>query len=151
MSKLYHDPADKAAERTIAAQLARKWHCEISEFPALSPIDWFLHRGPKLCALAEVKQKRRAFEQYPSVHLDVLKYWPLLSGGVAFGVPSFYVVQCTDGLYCAQVQALVGFPVSVIGRRDRLDPLDVEPCIAIPLRMFKAIRLEEPCLPPTAP
>jgi len=141
---IYQTAADKADERRIAAQLGARWRCEPGEVPALSPVDWFMRRGPKLCALVEIKRKRRTFTQYPHVYLDVLKYWPLLSGAVTFSVPSLYVVETLDGLHVVNVHKLLGLTVAVIGRTDRNDPAhDVEPCIAIPLRLFTPVRVDE--------
>lgn len=144
MSRPFHpDPGGKERERALAQQLAERWRCSVSEFPALSPIDWYLHRGERLTALGEIKHKQRTLAQYPYVYLDVLKYWPMLSGSLTFQVPSLYIVACLDGLYYASVNALIGLTVHVLGRRDRDDPLDVEPCIAIPIRLFKRVSLED--------
>ena len=137
---IYQTAADKADERRIAAQLGERWRCTPVEFPALSPVDWYLRRGDQLVGLVEIKRKRREYAEYPCIFLDCLKYWPMLSGSVTFGVPSLYVVECLDGLFCVNVHRLVGLTVAVIGRRDRHDEAhDVEPCIAIPIRLFKPI------------
>jgi hypothetical protein len=140
---IYQTDEHKAHERRVAQQLAERWHCEAIEFPELSPIDWYLRRGPKLVALVEIKRKGRTFAQYPSVFLDVLKYWSLLSGAIAFGAPGLFVVDCTDGLYYAHVSACIGLRVSVVGRRDRDNPQDVRPTIAVPLKLFKPITAKE--------
>lgn len=138
---IYQTAADKTEERRIAQQLATRWRCSAHEFPELSPIDWYLHRGPTLCALIEIKRKTRTFTQYPTVFLDVLKYWALQSSSLAFRAPGLFVVECTDGLFCADVRHVIGLSVSVVGRRDRENPNDVRPAIAMPLRLFKPITL----------
>lgn len=140
---IYQTPDDKVDERRIAQQLAQRWRCEAIEFPELSPIDFYFRRGPKLCALAEIKRKRRTFAQYPTLFLDVLKFWSLLSAAIAFGAPGLFVVECTDGLYVAHVSACIGLTVSVVGRRDRENPQDVRPTIAVPLKLFKPITLTQ--------
>lgn len=137
--KVYQQAEDKAREREIAQRVADAWHCEAVEFPALSPIDWYMKRENKLVGLIEIKTHRNRIAEYRTVLLDVLKTMHLMYAALAFNVKAVFVVQFTDGLYYVDVARLCGLPTAVRGRTDRGDRFDVHPCIEIPRDRFTEI------------
>jgi hypothetical protein len=136
----YETAADKVNERRIAKHVATCWSCEAMEYPPGTPTDYYFKRDDWFYATVEVKHKNRAFEAKPYIGLDVLKLSPLVHAMWTHNAPSFYVVECSDGgIYYVRAHQVCGYPVLVGGRCDRGDKHDIEPYIAIPLKLFRPV------------
>lgn len=141
---LYQRESDKAAERDVAGALGRAWQCEPVEFPAISPIDWYMKRGTQLVALVEIKERRnRTHDAFKTVMLNSMKALSLVTGSMAFSCPAYFVIRFTDGIFWINISDTIGMPTAVRGRTDRGDRNDIEPCVEIPVDRLKRLNTKE--------
>ena len=135
---MYQTPADKAAERAIAAEVSRQWQCDAREFPEAHVLDYYLQRKDRMVAMMEIK-RRPPLDKSPWLHLDWVKYCALFFAAQGHNVPGYYIAQCDDALVYIDVARLGGLRLRVIGREDRNNPNDVRPCLAIPVEWFRPV------------
>jgi len=127
---------DRTRARQVAAVLADRWHCELCEFGDLATIDWYARRDRRLVALLELKCRvNRTSDRFPTTMLSLRKWMALTFAALALGVPPFFVVRFTDGIFFIDIRTLDTTNHCVTGRRDRsaVTRFDVEPAIEFPV------------------
>ncbi len=131
----YETPADKAAERRVAADVARVTGLTATPMPPKYPCDFGLTEGKALRALLEVKVRDNTSRTFPTYILSVSKWATLQRMSEFCGVYAYLVVRFTDTTMVARLPDS-GLDVQMGGREDRGDWQDVEPVAHIPMNAF---------------
>jgi len=131
-SRIFQSPEMLAAQREVAQGLAKRWKCEIHDFPPLCPIDWYSERYGRMVSLLELKCRYFASNKYPTTFLSVNKWFHLMRGSDAFGIPAIYVVRFTDGACWVPVRQIEARHQRVITNKEG----NREPVIDVPVNQF---------------
>lgn len=111
----------------------------VSKTPPLHPYD-YAGEGldGSLEAIFEVKCRTTPRKKYPTYMLSLMKFSKMVDISEATGKPAYLVVSWTDGIYLFRVcrADMMLLDIKAGGRKDRGDPMDIEPCIFIPVDMF---------------
>ena len=145
MSHLRETDADRRKEDEVARLLAAAWNCEPIRTRDQSRVDTLFMRDKSLVAVAEIKARRnRQFATFPSVQLNLQKWFSLVQFEMAAEVPAFMVFAFDDGIYYVRAATIhIGqFRLSVRGRTDRPGIDERQPVIEIGNLLWK--RLREP-------
>src|SRR4051812_47677982 len=94
---IFQTPADKRNESEVASLIGGAWGCELHQFGALSPIDWYAVRDGRMIGLLELKSRAHESDRYPTVFLNVRKWLALNIGAIGLGVPAIFVAKFLDG------------------------------------------------------
>ena len=131
---------DERSESYVARELGAKWKCEFRSFGKLSPVDWFAIRDGRMVAVAELKTRGHSYTQYPTVFLNFRKWSALVLMACGSGVPAFFVVRFTNGIYFVKVAEIDASKILVGGCRQIVKSRnDIEPVIEVPVSQLKAI------------
>ena len=126
-------------EMEVARLVAEKWKCTHNRIGGYSSFDIYFLREKTLVAVAEIKTRHRLAGSFETVLLNIDKWFPLRQWETGLGIPSFYVVAFTDGIYFTRIGTLNvrDFKLTCRGREDRPGiQNDVRPVIEIPLNRF---------------
>lgn len=126
-------------EAAVMREVGDKLGLNVSKTPPLHSYD-YAGEGldGALEAVFEVKCRTNSRMRYPTYMLSLMKFAKLIDTSEATGKPAFLVVSWTDGICLfrvCRIDALL-FDIKAGGRKDRGDPMDIEPCIFIPVDMF---------------
>jgi hypothetical protein len=133
-------PRQTATQDAIANRLAAAWRCEWGRMGPYSPFDVYLMREKKIVALVEIRTRQnRQFATFPTVMLDLDKWFHLMQGEVVMQLAGVYVVAFPDGIWWLRIGTLPvnTFKVTFRGRTDRPEaPNDQSPVIEVPCASF---------------
>lgn len=137
---LYERAIDRAKEREIISKIELKWNVKAAKLKTALKLDYALTRKGAVVAFAEVKARTYSWEQIDQLggYMLSLDKWTQ-ARTLCAGLPFSLVVEASDELRCFNTRFDLPFPVVIGGRKDRADWQDVEPCILIPVRHFKAV------------
>lgn len=140
-TRVFHNQEDVAAEDRVAAELQARWRCTMHRFGALCAIDWYARRDERMVGLLEVKCRPHASDHYPTVFLNVRKWFALTLGSNGLGVPAIFVVRFTDALMWTRVADIdawrhrIGGCSRIVKARS-----DIEPVIDVPVSILQELR-----------
>ena len=147
---MYENEQTLIEEREVALILEKAWNCSFSKMPIRYKLDFAIHRNQKLIAFCEVKCR--------DVSIDKLTEWGgyLLALGKYMAAkeltettkkPFSLIVTTTEGIYHRKFTEFNETDYRVMGRKDRDDWQDIEPCVLIPINTFKkVVNWDEPVL-----
>lgn len=146
MRPIYETPEQREAERVMAERVAAAWKCGLLRRPDLDSADWVLTaRGGRVTrAFMECKDRSRytmaALDGFGGVFCSQQKWVAARDLHRDTGVPFVFVVQ-TEGraLWYHHTTDFTNDGLVVGGRRDRNDPLDIEPCILLQQQRFARV------------
>ncbi len=140
MRPTYENELSKADEQRISPIIERLWKCKLDKLPTKNFIDFALMRKKVgLVAYAEIKCRKNPRQQYPTFMISLEKWMHSQHiAKVSNGVPMFFIVEWTDGLYWVR-QDTATYSVGVGGRYDRNDALDVELMVFVPVDQFQRL------------
>jgi hypothetical protein len=146
MRPLYENSEDRNKEANVANQIANYWLLTVVKLKPACEIDFALIRSGVVVAIMEVKCRNYSYKKLDelgglmlSCHkMSALRRWhsnfPL---GVAIAI------QLTDGIYVWSIKSEEAFEkfskIKMMGRMDRGDVQDIEPCVIIPMNKFRKI------------
>jgi hypothetical protein len=133
--------SDKAVEKKVAEYISEKWKCDYSSMGPYSPYDICFTRNGVLEAIAEIKDRtNRDCCTFPTVCLNLDKWFSLIKCEMFLGRPAFYIVQFRDGIYFLRIGKLQisSFKISYKGRVDRGAKNDQRLAVDIPSNLFTA-------------
>lgn len=137
---IFRDRVDAASEKRLSRIVADAFRCEIHEFGALSPLDWFATRDGRLIGVLELKTRPAASSEVANQLISVRKWLSLTLASVGMGVPAVFAVEFTDGVRWSAISDLPNLKAHVGGRNDRPNsPGAREPVFYIPLGCLKPL------------
>jgi hypothetical protein len=133
MRPRYETDADLAAEMAIATAWASTVGVEPHKLPSgpRYSVDFCFMKGVKTVAFGEIKDRKGWKPEYGTIILGFSKVqalWNLHN----MGWPSYFIVRLPDGIYFVRIDDRIKlWEVGIMGRTDRGDKNDVEPCYRI--------------------
>tara|TARA_R110000868_G_scaffold261331_3_gene519437 strand:+ start:11080 stop:11466 length:387 start_codon:yes stop_codon:yes gene_type:complete len=117
----------------IARTLNAKPRALTHEFP----VNYALYKNGRLITLVEVKCRRTAMWQFPTLIMSTRKLDRAYELAERSGVPLMVVTKWADNLGYLRVRDPYRYPVKTGGRTDRGDEQDIEALYDIPIGKFK--------------
>ena len=142
MRPLYETPEDRSNEMKVAKLLSADWGCDLSKLKIACAIDFALTRGGKVAALMEVKCRKyssQALDNLGGIILSAHKVQAGMRWADTHGVKFIIALGLEDGIFFLSLNPgdkVDGFGLEIMGRKDRGDPQDMEPCVIIPIKRF---------------
>jgi len=146
MHQNFHTKHATEVEQSVAAHLKRKygWRAVLAE--PFECFDLLLYRGGAsevLHAIAEVKERRMNWGQYPTIHVSRSKMMRCAIEAKKLNALFFFVVKVTGGhVFMVRLngERLNGLRVERSGRWDRGGVQnDVEEMVHIPIQYFEEV------------
>lgn len=140
-TRIFQTEEDRNHERAVAALLAKAWRCNIQQFGALSPVDWYAERNGRLVGVLELKSRPHASSRFPTVFLNVRKWLALSLASVGLGCPALFVVQLSDGVWWIPLSHIDATGCRIAGCMSIVKSgNDIEPIIEVPISALKPLR-----------
>jgi hypothetical protein len=138
---IFRTAEDRNAEHEVAARIEAAWHCELHEFGALSPVDWYAVRMNRMIGVLELKARSHAFTTYATVFLNVRKWLALSLARIGMGVPAVFVIKFRDDLRWISLAEIDARQFAIAGCTRLVKARsDIEPVIEIPIGHLKPLR-----------
>lgn len=138
---IFRTQEDRDAEREVASQIEAAWHCELREFGALSPVDWYAVRMSRMIGVLELKARSHSVSAYATIFLNVRKWLALSLAQVGMGVPAVFVVKFSDDLRWIPLVDIDPQRLSIAGCRRLVKAKnDIEPIIEVPVNRLRPLR-----------
>ena len=136
---VYESDSDRRKEKSFAAVIEEQWVCILKKSPPFYHIDFMgidvtssVPAKHRLEFFVEMKHRKINRDKYPTYMLS-LKKWINMNLLRRFsGMPVYLTIRYLDVDVYLHVTDEV-FPVSYMGRVDRGDESDMEPCIMVPI------------------
>lgn len=139
-TRVFATKEDREAEREVAALVEKAWNCELHQFGALSPIDWYAVRAGRMVGLLELKSRSHACGTYQTTWLVVRKWLALMLGSIAFGVPAIFVVKFTDRVMWIPLREINASRIVIGGCTRYVKAVsDINPMIEIPVEQLREL------------
>ena len=146
MRPLYESSEDRSKEANVANQIANYWLLSAVKLKPACEIDFALVRSGAVVAIMEVKCRNYSYKQLDKLGglmLSCHKMSALRRWHADFPLGAAIAIQLTDGIYIWSIkseEAFERFPeIRMMGRMDRGDVQDIEPCVIIPMNKFRKI------------
>jgi hypothetical protein len=129
-------------QESIAEFVSSTWGCNFSRMGEYSPFDFYFHKNKLLKALVEIKVRKRKLESFPTVFLNLDKFFTLFFSELSIGIAGLFIVKCDDGIFYVRVGNLPvrDYGYFIKGREDRGGFNDIRPVVEIPIKYFKIVR-----------
>jgi hypothetical protein len=135
---IYSNEDSAAAEDALARRCERAWTCELVRFGRLAPVDFYAMKSGRIAGLVEMKIRKHAITDYPSVFLSLRKWLALSLAEFSLDVPALFVVQFRDGARWVNVRNAHG-PLYRTRSRGREWRSDSEPVILVPISAMRPL------------
>ena len=142
MRPLYETGEDLERERNVADAVASIWDCSFAKLPIKYGLDYAIRADKGVVAWAEVKCRNYAMSDIGRLGgymLSLDKWMAAKSLSQSTGLPFLLIVNALDGLYYAKFQTFLAMRVDFMGRRDRNDWQDMEPCVLLDVKSFNRL------------
>jgi hypothetical protein len=131
---IFRTEEDRGVEQEVARRISEAWRCELREFGALSPIDWYAVRLGRMIGVLELKARTHQFRTYETVFLNVRKWLALSLASVGLGLPAIFVVKFSDDLRWIGINDVDATQFRIAGcARLVKAKSDIEPVIEVPV------------------
>lgn len=114
----------------------------LKKTPAFYHVDFMAldspREGANVLYFVEMKHRRIKSTRFPNYLLSLKKWINMNEISRYSGVPVHLVVRFTDLDLCLNVSKRP-HRLTYMGRKDRGDEYDMEPCILIPLKLFRTV------------
>jgi hypothetical protein len=140
----YETAQDRQREAAVARAVATHLGMSATKLAKYDFADFALTRGEHVAGLLEVKVRRVASTTYPTYHVSMAKLLKLVQWQP---LEIYLAVQWTDRLGLLQLRPDRLSPVeflSIGGRQDRGDPMDIEIMANISVSAFETINDKAP-------
>jgi len=136
-------PKHLARQRIVADRIAAEWKCAWGQMGPYSPFDVYLMRDKAIVSLVEIRTRRdRTCGAFPTVLIDLDKWFSLMQAEIGLHLPALYVVAFTDGIWWVRIGSLPvnEFKINYRGRTDRPEAAnDLSPVIEVPSMTFRRL------------
>lgn len=146
MRPLYETSDDRSNEMNVAKIIANHWKLEVVKLKPACEVDFAFIRDSAVVAVMEIKCRNYSYsklDQWGGLMLSCDKMSALRRWHDDFPLGAAIAVQLTDGIYVWSIPSGTSFErlfeIKMMGRRDRGDPQDIEPCVLIPMNKFRKI------------
>jgi len=126
MRPIYETSSNRAKEHAAAVQFAAIAHCDYVRHDPLFAWDYTFTREGKAVAFIEVKCRTTPSTKYAQYMVSESKCVTLCNASKLTGVAAVLLVQWSDCLGWLRIDG-INWTTATGGRRDRNDPLDIEP------------------------
>ena len=145
----YESAEDRNTEQRIIEKVcARKGQIAKKLGEVKYVVDWAVFHPSKrknhekLSYWAEVKRRYRKYDTFPDLIISANK---MVAGSRLvdiFGKPFFLIIELDDGIYHYKYnrEDMKEFAVDLVGRSDRGNEFDIEPCVRIPMERFVKLK-----------
>jgi hypothetical protein len=143
---LYETGADRQNERAVARALEKRWGYVAYKLKPACEMDYALTRDGVVVAVMEIKCRKypyKTIDEWGGLILSAHKWQAAMRWKDTHSIAFILALGLPDGLYVLSVLKGDKPPyINLImgGRTDRNDPQDTEPCVLIPMSMFKMIK-----------
>ena len=128
---------DKHNEQRVENILSTKWNVLFHKYAHYDNIDWWLERGRKTVAVAELKT---AFAHKGFAYLNLRKYLNLKWANEFLKVPAIIIFQFKSGdIYWKDINKIEGNSV-ILGSKIMKSRNDIEPGISIPVETLNKVK-----------
>lgn len=139
-SAIFQTYEDRKSETEVAQLLAEAWACNVRSFGALAVVDWYAERHGRLIGILELKTRSHPHAKYPTVFLNVRKWFALTMGSMGMRVPAIYVVRFDDGVRWVPLTGIDPSRHRMAGCAHIVkNDNDIEPVIDIPIEKFALV------------
>jgi hypothetical protein len=140
-TNVFRTQEDHDSEREIAARIEMAWKCQLHEFGALSPVDWYAVRFSRMIGVLELKVRSHNVITYPTVFLNVRKWLALSLASIGMGVPAIFVVKFCDDVRWITLANIDPRQFRIAGCQRLVKAKnDIEPVIEVPVAQFRPMR-----------
>lgn len=133
---VYESSDDRKKEKSFAAALEDQWGCVLKKTRPFYHVDFMAlsnaGAGAELKFFVEVKHRKIEKDRFPTYMLALMKWVNMNTMRRYSGLPVFLAIRYLDQDAFINVTDET-FPVSFMGRTDRGDAADMEPCVMIPI------------------
>ena len=119
----YDTPDAIAREKQLMAAIAERYKCECVDLPNKYIMDALLMRGDKALGFIEIKTRRFASTEYPSMMVNLHKVIAASNLTSATGLKCKLLVEWTDRIGIINFDA--EHDIGISRRTDRDDPVDL--------------------------
>lgn len=142
MRPRYETDTDRENQKRGIAAFIGNWpFFAVKLSPPMYSLSFALHENNKTRALAawvQYKRRHHARGLYPSFMMSKRKWEEGGKLALQSGKPFMIVVEWDDGVFYVRQDEIAGaVSFGDGGRRDRGDPKDIEPCVFIPVSLFR--------------
>jgi len=142
---MYESEKDLNNEKIITEELSDIWDCSFEKLPIRYHLDYLITKRDKTSAFCEIKTRAysmQKIEELGGYLLSLGKWCSAKNLCEASGVPFILIVKTLDGIWWASFNKFPAREVHVLGRKDRDDWQDMEPCILISTKSFKQLEIK---------
>jgi hypothetical protein len=140
---IYETAADRQNERLIKTFFEDRWGCEADKLKISCEVDYSLTKDGKIVGVMEIKCRTynyKTLDGWGGLILSANKWQAAKRWKETHGIAFFLALGLLDGIFLLRIKANEEWPalrLITAGRRDRNDPQDIEPCVLIPMGLFK--------------
>lgn len=134
----YITQEDLLNEGTVAEQVERRWGGKVHRFPKFTPIDFWIEKGERVVAVAELKTRKVTTTAYDTIWLSVAKWLALSLTTTALQVKGLFVVKFVDDTRYIPIEEIDTTRVG-IGRNKERDKDTEEPVILVPVKSMRGL------------
>ena len=133
---VYESQSDRDKEKTFASRLEEQWGCVLKKTRPFYHVDFMAlshgGSGAELRFFVEVKHRKIKKDTFPTYMLALMKWVNMNTMRRYSGLPVYLAIRYLDQDVYIKVTDET-YPVSFMGRTDRGDSADMEPCVMIPI------------------
>jgi hypothetical protein len=136
---VYETALNKSAEDEVADQIAKAWDIQLVKLKPLYRFDRAFIFENEITGYCEIKCRTNKSTDYPTYLLSMDKYTAATALNQLMEKSVYLVVAWTDITGWVKLVYNPEWRVKMGGRMDRNDEQDMEPCVFIPVKDFKAL------------
>ena len=142
MRQQYETQADKNREFVAKGLLKEMFYKrEIVKLHKHYIIDFVLLDGKEIVGVVEFKTAKYSIDKHPTFMMSLNKWNKGLEYYHQHNIPFYILAKYTEGYYLHEYSPNLSYKVELGGRRDRDDPLDIEPIIRINTGRFRQVKV----------
>ena len=137
MRKVYETPEDLINENEVKFIVETRWKSKLNKLPKFSAADYLIEKENTTIGFAEIKCRKKTFEQFYSYSISLNKYIALFNLAELTGLTSILIVSFNkEKIMYLKIDSPKNHEIYYGGRFDRNDPEDAEAMIKINLNNF---------------
>ena len=139
---LYETESDLQKEREIGKVIQDKFNVSLVKLPIRYHLDFVARRDKKAVGFIEIKSRSYTMDSIGKMGgylMSIGKWGAAKTLSESSGLPFILVVNAVDQLWYSRYTTFVPDDVWVMGREDRGDWQDIEPCVVLNTARFKRL------------
>ena len=141
MRPMYESKENLSNEQEVKQAIEDMFHVELNKLPISYRMDFMAFRDGKPSSVVEVKCRKTASSTtYPWFMVALCKWNAGIDYTIKNNLGFFLVGKYLDGIFYYKYNSTDKVDIKWFnGRKDRNDPDDKEPCVYIPMELFKKL------------